>query len=165
MTYSYQWLRCPATGTACVAVHGSTTANYKLGTADVGKRIRLVVTAGNGAGSTAASSAITAIVKATAPAAVRAVNGNAKANRLTGTARAERIDGKGGNDRIDGRGGKDTLIGGTGNDTIMAADGIAETVSCGPGRDTAVVDRSDKVSGCEKVTRRAPKKATVKKKK
>ena len=154
MTFAYQWQRCPRTGTTCTAIVGATRSTYTLAAADVGRRIRLSVTAANVAGPTAAQSSITGAVTATAPTAIRQVNGNARANRLTGTARAERIDGKGGNDRIDGKGGKDVLIGGTGNDTILAADGIAETISCGPGRDRVTADRTDKLSGCERVTRR-----------
>jgi hypothetical protein len=154
MTYSYQWQRCPRTTTACTAIAGATRSTYTLAAADVGRRIRLSVNAANGAGATAATSAISKVVAAKAPAAIRQVNGNARANRLIGTARAERIDGKGGNDYIDGKGGKDVLIGGAGNDRILAADGIAETVNCGPGRDRVTADRSDKLTGCERVTRR-----------
>ncbi|MGE5690260.1 MAG: hypothetical protein ACM33B_06855, partial [Pseudomonadota bacterium] len=158
MTYSYQWQRCAKTGTACTPIAHASSATYLLVAADVGKRIRLAVTAGNAAGSTVATSGITALVRATAPAAVRIVNGTRKADRLVGTAAAERIDGKAGDDRIDGRGGKDVLVGGTGNDTILAADGIAETVDCGKGKDRAVVDRTDRVRGCEQVTRKGAKK-------
>ncbi len=154
MTFAYQWQRCPQTGTTCTAIVGATRSTYTLAAADVGRRIRLLVTAANVAGPTAAQSSITRVVAATAPTAIRRMNGNARANRLTGTARAERIDGKGGNDRIDGKGGKDIVIGGTGNDTILAADGIAETINCGPGRDRVTADRSDKLTGCERVTRR-----------
>ena len=89
---------------------------------------------------------------------MRRINGTARADRLTGTSGAERIDGKGGSDRIEGKGGKDVLIGGAGNDTILAFDGIAETITCGPGKDFAMADRIDKVSGCEVVTRKGPKK-------
>ena len=39
-------------------------------------------------------------------------------------------------------------------DTILAADGTADRVECGAGRDSATVDRKDTVVGCEKVTRR-----------
>ena len=116
-------------------------------------------------GSRAATSGISKVVAAKAPAAaLRRINGTARADRLTGTARAERIDGKGGNDRIDGKGGKDVLIGGAGNDTILAFDGIAETITCGPGKDFAMADRTDKVSGCERVTRKGAKKKAAAKK-
>jgi hypothetical protein len=53
-------------------------------------------------------------------------------------------------------GGKDvnTYRGGAGNDSLNARNGKRETVDCGSGqKDSAVVDRSDVVRGCEKVKR------------
>ena len=97
--------------------------------------------------------------------------GDAKANVLNGTSKNNVLRGLGGNDRLYGRGGNDTLyggagndlldgglgldrlFGGTGNDTIRARDGRRDVVDCGPGRDTAVVDRRDAVRGCETVRR------------
>lgn len=85
---------------------------------------------------------------------------------LTGTAGGDRLQGRGGNDRLDGRGGddcldggagEDELLGGSGDDRIDADDGEADTVSCGPGADSATVDSSDRVTGCEKVKRKKGK--------
>jgi Ca2+-binding RTX toxin-like protein len=45
------------------------------------------------------------------------------------------------------------LDGGAGNDRISARDGERDRVRCGPGRDTAIVDRGDRVKGCEVVKR------------
>jgi Ca2+-binding RTX toxin-like protein len=68
------------------------------------------------------------------------------------------IEGEGGNDTIDGNTGNDTIKGGSGadslkgtagNDTIDAADGEADSVDCGSGTDTAIVDAIDTVVGCE----------------
>jgi hypothetical protein len=111
----------------------------------------------------------------------RTLRGNARANTLTGTARNDRLyglggadrlrglaghdllDGGTGNDRLDGGAGNDRLLGGagvnryiagSGNDTVRAANGRAEVVACGAGTDSAVLDRSDRQSGCERVTRR-----------
>jgi hypothetical protein len=67
MTFSYQWQRCPATGTICIAIRLATRATYKLTTADVGRRIRLLVTAANTAGSTEALSPISKRVAKKAP--------------------------------------------------------------------------------------------------
>jgi hypothetical protein len=36
---------------------------------------------------------------------------------------------------------------------VKAADGMAEAVSCGKGRDRARVDEEDSVTGCERVRR------------
>lgn len=69
---------------------------------------------------------------------------------------ASRIVGGAGNDRIQGGsypGGR--LEGNSGNDRIRARTKPAQRdrVICGSGRDTAIVDRKDVVSGCERVLR------------
>jgi hypothetical protein len=46
------------------------------------------------------------------------------------------------------------LLGGAGNDVINARDGQRDLVNCGSGVDTAVVDKLDRVVGCEHVSRR-----------
>jgi hypothetical protein len=43
--------------------------------------------------------------------------------------------------------------GGRGKDRIKAANRIAERIDCGPGRDSARVDRTDSLRRCERVTR------------
>ena len=74
----------------------------------------------------------------------------------------DRLFGGAGRDRLTGGPGADTLVGGpganrydagAGDDVIKAANGRAELVSCGGGRDRARVDGSDKVRNCERVTR------------
>jgi DNA-binding beta-propeller fold protein YncE len=93
---------------------------------------------------------------------------NVKA-RLSG---ADKLFGGDGNDTLSGGKGKDTLDGGKGNDklaggpdvnsykggsgddTVSAQNGKVETVDCGAGKkDSASVDKRDKVKGCEKVKR------------
>lgn len=104
------------------------------------------------------------------------------ADTLTGTFAGDRLRGRGGNDRLDGAAGNDCLDGGrgsdrlnagsgndvlvggpgrnaysagAGNDRVNARNGRRETIRCGKGRgDRAVVDRSDRVRGCEQVRRR-----------
>ncbi len=98
--------------------------------------------------------------------------GRAGADRLRGLAGNDRLLGGSGRDRLEGGRGNDTLLGGAGadrlsggagrdrfeggpgNDTIEAADGISETIRCGPGRDTVRADRGDRLTGCERVSRR-----------
>lgn len=47
----------------------------------------------------------------------------------------------------------DVILAGAGNDKVHANDGHTDRVSCGPGRDEVWADRSDKLSGCERVHR------------
>ncbi|HVM68754.1 MAG TPA: hypothetical protein VM204_02835, partial [Gaiellaceae bacterium] len=60
-TYTYRWQRCepPATPTGCADIPGATSNTYVVQSADVGKRLRSVVTATNASGSAAAASAMT----------------------------------------------------------------------------------------------------------
>jgi len=63
MTYSYQWQRCDSLGNSCAPISGATAETYVLVLADVGRTIRISVTASNSAGSATASSAATADVQ------------------------------------------------------------------------------------------------------
>lgn len=66
------------------------------------------------------------------------------------------VYGGAGADRIQGSNNPDRLEGGSGNDRIRARETthpLRDVVRCGPGRDTAIVDRRDSVSGCERVLR------------
>ena len=59
-----------------------------------------------------------------------------------------------GNDVVDGGFGIDRLDGGEGDDLLRDADGLADTITCGPGSDTAEADTADVVAAdCEFVTR------------
>ena len=67
-SFEFQWTRCPAAGGAadasnCAAIGGATTENYVPGNRDLGKRLRVRVTASNDDGSTTAASNATAIVR------------------------------------------------------------------------------------------------------
>jgi hypothetical protein len=64
-SYAYTWQRCDRAGGGCSAVAGATSRRYTVVTADVGNRLRVVVTATNAAGSGSASSRATAVVAAT----------------------------------------------------------------------------------------------------
>lgn len=72
-------------------------------------------------------------------------------DKLTGSATANTIDGGAGDDKLTGGGGKDRLFGGDGDDVIDSRDGVVDHVDCGPGSDTATIDRNDIVSlDCER---------------
>ena len=95
------------------------------------------------------------------------LNGDRGNDRLYGGDGNDTLSGGQGKDTLDGGRGNDTLTGdarsgaavdvykgGPGNDTIRARNGKKETVDCGSGRrDSATIDRADRVKGCEKVRR------------
>src|SRR5439155_21827046 len=181
IAFGYQWERCEAKTLVCTPIAHATVATYVPVAADVGKRLRVLVTATDAAGRATAPSNLTATVAAKA-AAVRGrkLTGTSKPNRLVGTAGNDVIHGLGGNDRIEGRAGddalygdggndtivggagRDTISGGAGNDTIDAADGERDVIDCGAGTDTVVADAIDVVRNCEHVTRKHAAAATAK---
>ena len=88
------------------------------------------------------------------------LRGDAGPNRLVGTVGGDRLSGEAGDDRLEGGKGNDCLEGGPGrdriaagpgNDRIRARDGAADKIDCGPGNDTAIVDRLDRTRNCEHV--------------
>lgn len=92
------------------------------------------------------------------------VRGRAGHDCLVGGNGNDTLRGESGDDRLTGGRGADTLIGGaginaydagSGNDVVNSVNGRVELVRCGPGQDRATVDRRDRVSGCERVTRAA----------
>jgi Ca2+-binding RTX toxin-like protein len=80
--------------------------------------------------------------------------GDAGNDTIVGGKGKDKLVGGPGNDTLTGGGGRDSFSAGPGNDVINSRDGVRETVKCGPGRDTVRADRSDRLSGCERVTRR-----------
>jgi hypothetical protein len=69
LLYSYQWRRCDAdggssTGSDCPEITGATGTQYVPTTADLGRRLRVQVTARNTLGTTVATSNATALVQA-----------------------------------------------------------------------------------------------------
>jgi hypothetical protein len=62
-SYTRQWRRCDASGGSCADIAGATAATFATSTDDLGKTLRLVVTATNPSGSTAATSAAFGPVK------------------------------------------------------------------------------------------------------
>jgi Ca2+-binding RTX toxin-like protein len=98
-------------------------------------------------------------VKARALAGAAANGGN---DTLSGSDGNDTLYGAGGNDNLNGGQGNDKLFGGSGtnsyvagagNDKVSARNGKREKIDCGPGRDTATIDKNDTVKGCEKVNR------------
>jgi hypothetical protein len=65
--YSYNWLRCDATGASCANIAGAVATSYTAKSADVGHVLQFVVTATDNAGDRAAASATAGPVLAPAP--------------------------------------------------------------------------------------------------
>jgi hypothetical protein len=73
---------------------------------------------------------------------------------LNGGKGNDKLYGGSGNDKLNGGPGVNTYSGGPGNDTINGRNHKKETIDCGTGKkDTAIIDKADKVKGCEKVKR------------
>lgn len=63
MTFAYQWLRCAPGPSQCAPIAGASASTYVPVAADVGSRLRAMVTATNAAGSASATSNATAAIK------------------------------------------------------------------------------------------------------
>ncbi len=82
-----------------------------------------------------------------------AIYGRASADRLYGGFGRDRLYGNGGNDELHGGPAPDKIFGGPGTDTVkgdagsdrinVAGDGQTDSVDCGIGNDTAIVDDAD----------------------
>jgi Ca2+-binding RTX toxin-like protein len=97
------------------------------------------------------------------------VKGGDSAETVDGGSGADKVVGGRGDDVVVGGPGPDTLYGDNdaggcgpiicaiqiGNDTIRARDGERDSIDCGVGSDTAVVDAVDVVANCEQVDRGA----------
>ena len=89
------------------------------------------------------------------------LRGSGRADRLAGFNGADTLYGGAGDDTLYGGAGKDEIYGaaggddvlaGAGDDFVEAKDGAVDRVGCGPGDDSASVDREDLVSpDCEAV--------------
>ena len=67
ITYSFVWLRCSAKGDNCVEIQGATDNQYQVVANDVGRTIRVRVTARNDAGTASAISNPTGVVGSNQP--------------------------------------------------------------------------------------------------
>ena len=62
VAYEHRWQRCDAQGEGCTEIGGAVERTYALRSADVGRRVRAVVTASDGGGSVQVVSAASAVV-------------------------------------------------------------------------------------------------------
>jgi hypothetical protein len=92
--------------------------------------------------------------------------GQAGGDDLRGGSGNDRMGGGGGDDRVDGgvgddlldeqelgSAGHDRLLGGIGRDRIRAADSSSDSINCGAGIDSAILDGSDRQNRCDWVRR------------
>jgi hypothetical protein len=63
-SYGYQWEDCNASGAGCAPISGATGTSHTLTSSDVGRTLRVVVSASNSGGKSSATSAQTATVTA-----------------------------------------------------------------------------------------------------
>lgn len=91
MTFTYQWLRCDSGGGNCSAIAGATATQYRLTANDVGRKVRVNVTARNGAGSTTAISGEPPVVVPAGPAGVITLPSGEKSIPATSVPKTERL--------------------------------------------------------------------------
>ncbi len=79
-SFAYQWLSCDSSGNTCADVSGASSSSYVVQAADIGRTIRVAVTASNSYGSGFATSNQTAVVISAWPlnTALPVVTGTAK---------------------------------------------------------------------------------------
>jgi arylsulfatase A-like enzyme len=79
--------------------------------------------------------------------------GTSGPDSLAGGSGFDILCGRDGDDRLNPGGGADLVYGAGGADVIVVREGLRDTVRCGSGTDTAIVDRFDVVRLCEPVRR------------
>ncbi|MBA3747103.1 MAG: hypothetical protein H0W96_06365, partial [Solirubrobacterales bacterium] len=88
------------------------------------------------------------------------LRGGAGNDRTGGGDGRDRVDGGAGDDTLDeqklGGKGSDRLLGGAGMDRIRTAGATQDTIDCGAGRDSALIDTLDQQNRCEAIRRVRP---------
>lgn len=98
---------------------------------------------------------VAVLVAGRSPVEFEVEKSRAGASRLVGSPGPDKLAGYVGDDTIVGGRGRDVIFGHLGDDRIDARDGARDVVDCGDGdRDRVRADRIDRLSGCERVTRR-----------
>lgn len=91
ITFTYQWLRCNSQGGSCVSIPGATATRYMLTSSDIGRRIRVNVTARNAGGSKTVMSGESAIVASAGPAGIITLPTGEKSIPATSVPKTERL--------------------------------------------------------------------------
>ncbi len=79
------------------------------------------------------------------------IAGEAGRDRLFGGKAKDRLRGGVDDDRLNGNQGDDRILGGPGDDRVKDLSRGRDKVNCGPGHDTAILRRGDRVKNCEDV--------------
>ncbi|HEU0304562.1 MAG TPA: hypothetical protein VFR32_08275 [Gaiellaceae bacterium] len=87
ITFSYQWRTCNASGGNCSSISGATSKTFVARQADVGRTLRVRVTARNNIGTETATSAPTAVILAEAATGCPSGSGPISIGQLTPPAR------------------------------------------------------------------------------
>jgi hypothetical protein len=90
-SYAQQWLRCNSAGGDCTRISGATGTQYRLTAGDVGRKLRVDVTARNSAGSTTVRSSESAIVQPLGPAGIMTLPSGERSIPATSVPRGERL--------------------------------------------------------------------------
>jgi hypothetical protein len=85
--FSYQWRTCNASGGSCSSISGATGRNYVARQSDVGRTLRIRVTARNTNGTETATSVPTAVISAGAPTGCPGGSGAINVSQVTPPAR------------------------------------------------------------------------------
>jgi hypothetical protein len=91
ITFAYQWLRSNSQGANFASISGATGKQYRLTTSDVGRKIRVRVTARNSGGSTTALSGESSFVQAAGPAGVITLPSGEKSIPVTSVPKDQRL--------------------------------------------------------------------------
>ena len=136
ITFNRQWLRCDASGEACVEIAGETNKAYTPTLADVGHTLRHRVIAQNAVGqSPPAVSAPTGVVAQPVPVNTSpAPTCHGEHATIVGTASDDVLNGTEANDVIVAFGGDDQIFQGAGDDLVCAGAGD-DIVTAGAGAD------------------------------
>ena len=87
ITFAYQWRTCNGGGGGCSSINGATGRTYVTRNSDIGRTLRINVTARNTIGTESATSAPTAVINVAAPTGCPGGNGPVNITQLTPPAR------------------------------------------------------------------------------
>ncbi len=91
ITFAYQWQRCDASGNNCQNLAGQTGATYRATSSDVGRRVRVAVTAKNAYGSSTVLSGPSPVVVAAGPAGATKLSNGTTSIPITSVSLPDRL--------------------------------------------------------------------------